>query len=94
MFINFTECHRYLKYIKYNLHKKEIVNLILYKWKNDKDMFRFFNEFIFFDQLKVSVDVKVNDLRKYFINRFHETIPPKQNINNTITFRRCHLKTT
>ena len=44
--------------------------------ETDKDMFRFFNEFIFLDHLEVGVDVKVNVLRKYIINRFHNTIPP------------------
>ena len=38
-------------------------------------MFKFFNEFIFVDHLEVGVDVKVNVLRKYNTNRFHETIP-------------------
>ena len=39
--------------------------------ESDKAMFKFFNEFIFLDQSKIGVDVKVNVLRKYIINRFH-----------------------
>ena len=38
-------------------------------------MFKFFNEFIFLDHSKIGVDVKVNVLRKYIINGFHEAIP-------------------
>ena len=33
--------------------------------ENDKNMFEFFNEFIFLDHSEVGIDVKVNDLRKY-----------------------------
>ena len=44
----------------------------------DKDMFKFFNEFIFLDHSEVGIDVKVNDLRKYIINRFYNTIPPSR----------------
>ena len=40
--------------------------------ETDKDMFKFFNEFIFLDNSESGVDV----LRKYIINRFHNTIPP------------------
>ena len=40
--------------------------------ETDKDMFKFFNEFIFLDHSEGGVDV----LRKYIINRFHNTIPP------------------
>ena len=43
--------------------------------KSDKDMFKFFNEFIFLDHSEVGIDVKVNDLRKYILNRFYNTIP-------------------
>ena len=43
--------------------------------ENSKDMFKIFIEFIFLDHSQIGVDVKVNDLRKYIINRFHETIP-------------------
>ena len=46
--------------------------------ENDKDMFKFFNDFIFLDHLKVGVDVKVNGLRKYIINRFYQSIPPSR----------------
>ena len=46
--------------------------------ENNKDMFKFFNEFIFLDHKKVGVDVKVNDLRKS---------TTKENINNIITYR-------
>ena len=41
----------------------------------DKDMFKFFNESIFLDHSKVGIDVNVNILRKYNINRFHEAVP-------------------
>ena len=44
--------------------------------ESDEDMFNFFNEFIFLDHSEVGIDVKVNDLRKYIINRFHNTIHP------------------
>ena len=43
--------------------------------ESDKDLFNFFNEFTFLDHLEVGVDVNVNILRKYTINRFHESIP-------------------
>ena len=46
--------------------------------ESDKDMFQFFNEFIFLDHSEVGIDVKVNDLRKYVINGFHNTIPPSR----------------
>ena len=46
--------------------------------ENDKDMFKFFNEIIFLDHLKVGVDAKVNDLRKYMINRFYQSILPSR----------------
>ena len=36
-----------------------------------------FIEFVFLDHSKDGVDVKVNVLRKYFINRFHEIIHDK-----------------
>ena len=48
--------------------------------ESDKGMFKFFNEFIFIDHSKVGVDVKVNVLRKYNINRFHDTIPPSRKL--------------
>ena len=44
----------------------------------DKDMFKFYNEFIFLDHLEVGVIVNVNVVRKCFVNRFHETVPPKR----------------
>ena len=43
--------------------------------KTDKDMFNFFNEFIFMDNSCYGVNVEVDILRKYIINRFHKTIP-------------------
>ena len=43
--------------------------------KTDKDMFKFFNEFIFFDHSKDGIDFEIDILRKYIINRFHKTIP-------------------
>ena len=46
--------------------------------ESDKEMFKFFNEFMFFDLSKLGVDVKVNVLRKYIINRFHDTISPSR----------------
>ena len=46
--------------------------------ETDKEMFNFFNEFIFIDHSKVGVDVKINVLRKYITNRFHDTIPPNR----------------
>ena len=46
--------------------------------ENYKDMFKIFNEFIFLDHLKVGVDVKVNDLRNFIINRFYQSIPPSR----------------
>ena len=41
-----------------------------------KDMFKIFNEFSFFDHNERGFDVIINVLRKYIINRFHNTIPP------------------
>ena len=46
--------------------------------QSDKDMFKFFNEFIFLDHFEVGIVVKVNDLGKYIINRFYNTIPPSR----------------
>ena len=43
--------------------------------KTDKDMFKFFNEFIFLDHSCYGVNIEVDILRKYIINRFHKTIP-------------------
>ena len=43
--------------------------------ESDKDMFEFFNEFIFLDHSETGVVVKVIILRKYIRNRFHNTIP-------------------
>ena len=43
--------------------------------ENDKDMFKFFIEFIFLDHLEVGVDVNFNVHRKHNINRFLKTIP-------------------
>ena len=42
--------------------------------ENNKDVFKFLNEFIFLDHSQIGVDVKVIDLRKYIINRFHKTV--------------------
>ena len=44
--------------------------------ESDKVMFKFINEFIFLDHSEGGVDVRVNVLRKYIINRFRNTIPP------------------
>ena len=46
--------------------------------ESDKDMFRFSNEFIFLDHSEVGIVVKVNDLRKYTINRVYNTIHPSR----------------
>ena len=46
--------------------------------ETDKDMFKFFNEFIFLDHSKGCIDVNVNILRKYIINRFHKAVPPSR----------------
>ena len=43
--------------------------------KTDKDMLKFFNEFIFMDNSCYGVNIEVDILRKYIINRFHKTIP-------------------
>ena len=43
--------------------------------KTGKEMFKFFNEFIFLDHSKDSKDFEIDILRKYIINRFHKTIP-------------------
>ena len=43
--------------------------------KTDKEMFKFFNEFIFMDNSCYGVNIEVDFLRKYIINRFHKTIP-------------------
>ena len=43
--------------------------------ETDKDMFIFFNEFIFLDHLEVGIDVNVNVVRIYINNRIQETIP-------------------
>ena len=43
--------------------------------ESDKDLFKCFNEFVFLDHYEVGNDVKVNDLRKHIINRFHNNIP-------------------
>ena len=43
--------------------------------KTDNDMFKFFNEFIFLDHSCYGVNIEVDILRKYIINRFHKTIP-------------------
>ena len=48
--------------------------------ESDKDMFKVFNEFIFLDQSDGCVDVKINVLRNYIINRFHNTIPQTRKI--------------
>ena len=43
--------------------------------KSDKEMFEFFNEFIFLDHSINGVNIEVDILRKYIINRFYKTIP-------------------
>ena len=43
--------------------------------KTDKEMFNLFNEFIFPDHSCYGVNIEVDILRKYIINRFHKTIP-------------------
>ena len=43
--------------------------------KTDKEMFNFFNEFIFMDNSCYGVNIEVDILRKYIINRFHKNIP-------------------
>ena len=43
--------------------------------ETDKDMFKFFNEFIFLDHSEGGIDVNVNILRKYILNRFHKAVP-------------------
>ena len=43
--------------------------------KTDNDMFKFFNEFIFFDHSNYGINIEVDILRKFIINRFHKTIP-------------------
>ena len=53
--------------------------------ESDTEMFKFFNEFNFLDHSETGVDVKVNVLRKYIINRFHDTIPPSR-ILTTLSF--------
>ena len=46
--------------------------------KSDKDMFIFLNEFIFHDHSDGGIDINVNVLRKYNINRFHKAVPPSR----------------
>ena len=46
--------------------------------ESDEEMFRFFIEFIFLDHSETGVDVKVNVLRKYTINRFLDFTPPSR----------------
>ena len=41
----------------------------------DKEIFKISNEFNFFHHSEVGIDVKVNDLRLYIINRCCNTIP-------------------
>ena len=43
--------------------------------KTDKEMFKFFMEFIFMDNSCNGVNIEVDILRKYIINRFHKNIP-------------------
>ena len=43
--------------------------------KTDKEMFEFFNEFIFLDHSEGVINEEINILRKYIINRFHKTVP-------------------
>ena len=42
--------------------------------ETNKDMFEFFNKFIFLD-LSEGVAEEINIVRKYVINRFHKTVP-------------------
>ena len=46
--------------------------------ESDKEMFKFFIEFVLFDHSETGVDVKVDVLRKNIINRFHDTISPSR----------------
>ena len=46
--------------------------------QSDKGMFKLSNEYNFPDHSEVGIDVKVNDLRKYIINRLYKTIPPSR----------------
>ena len=55
--------------------KTLIIVFYIYKWRLIKNMMKFFIEFIFLDHSKLGVDVKVNVLRKYIINRFHKAVP-------------------
>ena len=62
--------------------------------ENDKDMFKFFNEFVFLDHLESGVDVDYQRSRKVYYEKISRNYTLRQNINNTISFRRCYLKTT
>ena len=46
--------------------------------EGDEDMFNSFNDFIFLAHSEDGVDVNVNVLRKYIINRFHKAVPPSR----------------
>ena len=43
--------------------------------KSDKEKFEFFNEFIFLDHSINGINIEVDILRKYIINRIHKTTP-------------------
>ena len=57
----------------------------IYKWRVIKICFSFFNEFVFLGQSETGLDVNVDDLRKYILNGFHETIPSCRNLT-TLSF--------
>ena len=42
--------------------------------ETDKNMFKFFNEFIFLDHSEGVFDVNVNILRKYILSGFHKAV--------------------
>ena len=43
--------------------------------ETDRELFNFFNKAIFYDYKNLECLVDFNIVRKYIINRFHETIP-------------------
>ena len=45
--------------------------------KSDKEMFKFFNEFIFLDHSINGVNIEIDILRKYIMNRFQKNYPIK-----------------
>ena len=46
--------------------------------ETDKDMYKFFIEFVFLDHSLVDLDENVIVLRKYIIKRFHKAVPPSK----------------